>query len=101
MPNRVRCTNLVVAAHRARFPELNALPLAPRLGSFRAEIIYWGHIGPQKYWRNYLHTHSFYEICYAYTGGGTFESLGKIYDISAGDVFIAKPCEPNEIIPSR
>src|SRR5262245_55055895 len=99
--SRVRSTNLAAAAHRARFLELNALPLAPRLGSVRAEGTYWGHIGQQQDWRKYAHTHSFYEICYACAGGGTFEMLGKVYSIRRGDVFIAKPGEPHEIIPAR
>jgi AraC-like DNA-binding protein len=83
-----------------RFTELNALPIALRLGSFKAEMIYWGFFSP-KWWRNYLHTHSFYEICYAYAGTGTFEMLGKVQRVRAGDVFIAKPGEPHEIICSR
>src|SRR5438067_2159198 len=30
-------------------------------------MVYWGVLG-EKWWRNYLHTHSFYEICYVFEG---------------------------------
>lgn len=85
---------------RQRFTDLNRLPLSLRLGSFTGEMLGWGFNEP-RWWRNYLHTHSFFEICYAFQGQGIFRMLGQDYPIGAGEVFIAKPGEPHEIISSR
>jgi AraC-like DNA-binding protein len=82
------------------FASLNIHPIAVRLGSYRAEMIYWGMLG-QKWWRNYLHTHSFYEICFAFEGRGVFRIAGEDKPIQAGDVFVAKPHEAHEIVSNR
>jgi AraC-like DNA-binding protein len=63
-------------------------------------MVYWGCLG-QKWWRNYTHVHSFYEICYAFEGQGIFRINGADHPIKAGDVFVAKPNEPHEIVSSR
>ncbi|WP_201379375.1 AraC family transcriptional regulator [Ktedonobacter sp. SOSP1-52] len=60
----------------------------------------WGFIGP-RWWRNYLHTHSFFEVCYAFQGQGLFRFAGVDYAVQAGDVFIAKPGVAHEIISSE
>jgi AraC family L-rhamnose operon transcriptional activator RhaR len=88
------------AAPREPFGELSLLPIVVRLGSYRADFLYWGHF-PRRPWRNYLHTHSFFEICYAYHGAGTFRIAGAEHDVAAGDLFIARPNEPHEIVSSR
>jgi AraC-like DNA-binding protein len=85
---------------RSRFTELSSLPIAVCVGHHRSEILYWGHFGA-RWWRNHLHAHSFYEICYAFEGRGTFEVNGQLHDIRPGHVFVAKPGEPHEIISSR
>jgi AraC-like DNA-binding protein len=85
---------------RARFVELGQLPISIQLGGHRAETLYWGFFDA-RYWRNYLHTHSFYEICFAWKGSGVFRMLGTDYAVKTGDVFIAKPGEPHEIISNR
>jgi AraC family L-rhamnose operon transcriptional activator RhaR len=79
---------------------LNQLALSVSLGSFRADLLYWGVLGT-KWWRNYAHTHSFFEICYAQEGRGAFEINGVRHEVSAGDLFIARPGEPHEIVSSR
>jgi AraC family L-rhamnose operon transcriptional activator RhaR len=84
---------------RHRFTDLEALPISLRLGHFEAEILYWGFIAGQ-WWRNYMHVHSFFEVCYAFEGCGTFEICGGVYPVAAGQVFIAKPDEAHEIISS-
>jgi AraC family L-rhamnose operon transcriptional activator RhaR len=88
------------AQQRERFMQLALLPVAVSLGRFRAEILYWGFFEP-KWWRNYLHTHSFFEICYAYTGEGVFRMRGEDQKVRRGDLFIATPGQPHEIISSR
>jgi len=85
---------------RERFLQLSQLPVAVRLGRFDAEILYWGFFEP-RWWRNFLHTHSFFEICYAYAGQGVFRMLGVDRKVRAGDLFVARPTEPHEIISSR
>jgi AraC family L-rhamnose operon transcriptional activator RhaR len=63
-------------------------------------MVYWGCLG-QKWWRNYIHVHSFYEICYAFEGQGVFRINGADHPIAPGDAFVAKPNEPHEIVSSR
>jgi len=83
------------------YGNLNKLALRFSLGSFSSEIFSWGFIDHTKGWRNYMHVHTFYEVCYAYGGEGTFEIRGTVYPVKAGDVFVAKPSEEHEIISSK
>lgn len=85
---------------RQRFTDLNTVPLHLTLGSFNTEILGWGFISGE-WWRNYLHVHSFFEICYAFAGRGEFKICGENHEIKAGDVFVAKPDEPHEIIADK
>ena len=82
---------------RNRFTELRSLPLTVPLGGFLARIRGWGFYEPA-WWRNYLHIHSFFEVCYAYAGRGLFHINGIDHEISAGQLFVARPGEPHEII---
>lgn len=65
----------------------------------RAEFLYWGFYEPRP-WRNYLHTHSFFEICYAYTGRGVFRTGAREYPVDAGTLFVARPGDVHEIVSS-
>ncbi|HLL90042.1 MAG TPA: AraC family ligand binding domain-containing protein [Tepidisphaeraceae bacterium] len=85
---------------RRRFTDLNALPVAVSLGTYRADVLGWGFVEPRP-WRNYLHAHSFFEICYAFTGRGTFSVNGTTHAVAVGDVFAARPGEPHEIVADR
>ncbi|MGH7214005.1 MAG: helix-turn-helix domain-containing protein [Tepidisphaeraceae bacterium] len=85
---------------RDRFPDLRNVPLSIPLGSHVAEFLYWGQLG-EKWWRNFLHVHSFFEICCAYDGAGKFRINGREHEVKAGDLFVAKPGEAHEIISSR
>lgn len=82
---------------RQRFTDLRSLTLAVKLGGFAARLRGWGFFEPE-WWRNYLHVHSFFEVCYAYQGAGLFRINGVDYTVRAGDLFVAKPSEPHEII---
>jgi AraC-like DNA-binding protein len=85
---------------RQQFTDLNLLSLSLRLGSVRCEFIHWGFIH-SRWWRNYLHRHSFFEVCYAFTGKGIFRIAGQEYEVRKGQVFIAYPNEAHEIISSK
>ena len=82
---------------RSRFTDLGQLPIAVRIGSYNAQTLFWGFCEP-KWWRNFLYTHSFFEVCYAYSGRGIFRMMGREYAVKAGDLFVAKPGEPHEIV---
>src|SRR5690242_12778202 len=84
----------------AQFTDLNLLSLSPQCGSFACELLYWGFFEPL-WWRNYLHVHSFFEVCYAYQGRGTFHIAGQTLQVQAGDVFVAGPGEAHEIVSSH
>lgn len=87
-----------VAAHH--FTDLRRLSLTVPLGGFSARIRGWGFY-ESAWWRNYLHIHSFFEVCYAYAGQGLFRINGADYSVRAGEVFVAKPGDPHEIISSE
>lgn len=65
----------------------------------RAEFLYWGFFDTT-WWRNYPHIHSFYEVCYAYAGHGTFRNGSHAYSVGAGDVFVALPGDVHDIVSS-
>ena len=85
---------------RRRFTDLNQERFSLLLGSYRCEMLGWGYLG-ERWWRNYLHLHSFYEVCCAFGGTGTFRINGVDYQIQAGDVFVAKPTELHEIVSAE
>ena len=87
-------------ASRRRFTELNQHRFSLSLGSFTCKILGWGFLG-ERWWRNYLHVHSFYEICCAFDGVGVFHINDTDYEVRAGDVFVAKPAESHEIVSSE
>ncbi len=84
----------------ARFTDLSRLSWSIRLGNYQSEMLGWGFFEPT-WWRNYLHVHSFFEVCYAYAGRGLFRINEKDHVVNAGEVFVAKPGEPHEIISSE
>lgn len=88
------------AAHRQRFFDIDLLHVSLRLGSYRAESLYWGVLG-ERWWRNYLHAHSFFEFCYAYAGQGTFCVREQELPVHKGDLFLATPGVSHEIVSSR
>lgn len=81
------------------FPDLGQLSLKVPIGGYRANFISWGHIAPQP-WRNYLHQHSFFEVCYAYVGAGRFRAGDEWQPVGEGDVFVAMPGQIHEIVSS-
>jgi AraC-like DNA-binding protein/mannose-6-phosphate isomerase-like protein (cupin superfamily) len=87
------------SAHKS-FPDLNGIEVSIPLGSVVADVFQWAAIDP-KPWRNYLHAHSFYEVCYAFSGKGTFTINGQSHSVRKGQVFVAKPNEPHEIIANN
>jgi AraC-like DNA-binding protein len=89
-----------VNTSRQRFTDLNSVPLRLQLANFSVDILHWGFIA-SGWWRNYLHVHSFFEICYAFAGRGEFKICGETYEVKAGDVFVAKPDEPHEIMADK
>jgi AraC family L-rhamnose operon transcriptional activator RhaR len=87
------------SAPRSRFTDLNRLPLSLHLGNTDVDVLNWGFLGG-RWWRNYLHVHSFHEVCYAFEGSGVFHMNGVDFEVGPGDVFVAKPHEPHEIVSS-
>ena len=80
------------------FTELNHLKLELELSGVRAEVLYWGYFDGAEWWRNYLHVHSFFEICYVIKGKGVFKLDGVKFPLEQGHIFIARPDERHEII---
>ena len=87
-------------ASRRAFTDLNDLRLELQLGDFKSEILYWGFFDGAQFWRNYLHVHSFFEVCYVLKGAGDFHINNQVYPVRRGDLFVAKPDERHEIISS-
>jgi AraC-like DNA-binding protein len=83
-----------------RFVDLAGLLESCEVDGFRADFLSWGHYRPE-YWRNYWHSHSFYEVCLAFSGQGRFDSGSVRYDVVPGSVFLARPGDVHEIESSR
>jgi AraC-like DNA-binding protein len=92
--------SLAAVATADRFVDLAGLLESCEVGGFRADFVSWGHYRPE-YWRNYWHSHSFHEVCLAYSGEGRFNSGTTEYAVGAGDVFLARPGDVHEIESSR
>lgn len=85
---------------RQAFNDLNQLKLKLQFEGFSSEILYWGYYNGETWWRNYLHVHSFFEVCYVLKGEGVFRIHEQTFAVSKGDLFIARPNERHEIIAS-
>ncbi|MCA9836434.1 MAG: helix-turn-helix domain-containing protein [Trueperaceae bacterium] len=86
---------------RQAFGDLNQLKLELQFDGFSSEVLYWGYFSGETWWRNYLHVHSFFEVCYVLQGEGSFHINGKDQALKAQDLFIARPNERHEIISSK
>ncbi|WP_406003278.1 AraC family transcriptional regulator [Streptomyces sp. NBC_00829] len=80
----------------ATIPLLNTVRLGVTLAGQRIEFLDWGFYPPEP-WRNYWHSHSYYELCYAYTGRGTFRTAVQEYPVGTGELFVARPGDIHEI----
>ncbi|MGW6195295.1 helix-turn-helix domain-containing protein [Kribbella sp. NPDC055110] len=83
-----------------RLVDLAGLLESCEVDGFRADFLSWGHYRPE-YWRNYWHSHSFHEVCLAYSGEGRFNSGDVRYDVAPGSVFLARPGDIHEIESSH
>jgi AraC family transcriptional regulator of arabinose operon len=83
-----------------RFVDLAGLLESCEVDGFHADFLSGGHYRPE-YWRNYWHTHSFHEVCLAYSGEGRFNSGSALYDVTPGSVFLARPGDVHEIESSH
>jgi AraC family transcriptional regulator of arabinose operon len=83
-----------------RFVDLAGLLESCEVDGFHADFLSWGHYRPE-YWRNYWHSHSFHEVCLAYSGEGRFNNGSVQYDVVPGSVFLARPGDVHEIESSR
>jgi len=91
---------LSAVAAADRFVDLAGLLESCEVDGFRADFLSWGHYRPE-YWRNYWHSHSFHEVCLAYSGEGRFNSGPVQYDVTPGSVFLARPGDVHEIESSK
>ncbi|RZU12640.1 AraC-like DNA-binding protein [Kribbella rubisoli] len=92
--------SLADVAGADRFVDLAGLLESCEVDGFHADFLSWGHYRPE-YWRNYWHTHSFHEVCLAYSGEGRFNSGDVRYDVQPGSVFLARPGDVHEIESSH
>lgn len=85
---------------KQRYHDLRGLPLFFQLGPVRGRVLGFGMHRPT-WWRNFLHTHSYYEVCAAFQGRGYFQHQAVHHEVSTGDLFVALPQMPHEIIASE
>lgn len=92
--------SLDLVAQATTFVDLAGLLESGEVDDFGVDYLSWGFYEPS-YWRNYAHTHSFFEVCLAYAGAGTFTSGDVDHAVEAGTVFLARPGDVHEIISSH
>jgi AraC-like DNA-binding protein len=71
-------------------------PLTIQVEGFGVDFVSWGHYRPSV-WRNYWHSHSFYEVCLGYAGTGTFRVGQTVHGVGPGALFVARPGQVHEI----
>ncbi len=69
------------------------------MGSFKCEMLTCGTI-ESRWWQNCLHSHSFFEACYIFRGKGAFRVGEQDFPLGEGNLFLSKPGEVHEIVPS-
>ncbi|MFJ9950856.1 AraC family transcriptional regulator [Kitasatospora sp. NPDC091207] len=84
----------------AALRRLHVAPLRVHLAGRRVEFLGWGFYPPSP-WRNYWHSHSFFELCYAYAGRGVFRLGEEEYPVRSGDLFVARPGDVHEIVADQ
>lgn len=77
--------------------DLRPLYLTCNLDKTAVSILGFGIYAP-RWWRNFLHAHSFFELCYVYQGAGIFRHEGIVHRVKTADLFIARPNKQHEII---
>jgi AraC-like DNA-binding protein len=80
----------------ARLPGLRGRRIGLTLGGRSIDFVDWGYYPPSR-WRNYSHSHSYFEVCFAYAGEGTFRWQESEFDVSVGSAFVARPGDLHEI----
>ena len=81
---------------QSNYTDLRAAEIELTLDNIHSRIIGWGYYDPSP-WRNYQHTHSFYEVCFVYAGEGVFRHKNQNYPIKLNDLFLARPNDLHEI----
>lgn len=92
--------SLDLVAQATTFVDLAGLLESGEIDDVGVDYLSWGFYAPS-YWRNYTHTHSFFEVCLAYSGAGTFTINEVDHAIEAGTLFLARPGDVHEIISSH
>jgi AraC-like DNA-binding protein len=85
-----------LARRYARLPDLRARRIGVTLAGRTVEFVDWGYYAPSR-WRNYLHSHSYFEVCYTYAGEGRFRSQDVEFAVGPGVTFLARPGDMHEI----
>ncbi|MFC5298744.1 MAG: helix-turn-helix domain-containing protein [Brachybacterium tyrofermentans] len=88
---------LDTVARATTFVDLAGLLVTGEVDGFDVDYLSWGFYAPAV-WRNYAHTHSYFEVCLAYSGSGTFSVEGEVQEIEEGALFVARPGDVHEII---
>ncbi|MGH3738462.1 MAG: AraC family ligand binding domain-containing protein, partial [Micromonosporaceae bacterium] len=87
---------LATVAAADRLVDLNGLLDTCQVDGFRADFVSWGFYRMDP-WRNYWHSHSFYEVCVSYAGAGRFSTGGVDHEVGTGVAFLARPGDVHEI----
>ncbi|MEM8862903.1 MAG: AraC family ligand binding domain-containing protein, partial [Chloroflexota bacterium] len=85
---------------RHQYTDLRSLALKVEIPGVISNLLGWGVFEP-KWWRNFKHTHSYFEVCYAYAGSAHFHINGDRLPIQQNDLFVARPGDLHEIITAQ
>jgi len=83
-------------AEANRLGDLAASTFSVQIEHLDADLVSFGHYRPSV-WRNYVHTHSFYEVCLVYAGVGSYRNGDRTLSVVPGTVFVARPGDIHEI----
>ncbi|MGO3314303.1 MAG: helix-turn-helix domain-containing protein, partial [Brachybacterium tyrofermentans] len=80
---------LDTVARATTFVDLAGLLVTGEVGGVDLDYLSWGFYAPAV-WRNYAHTHSYFEVCLAYSGSGTFSVEGEVQAMGAGALCVGR-----------
>lgn len=89
-----------IAMPSTRYLDLSDMGLQFEMDGANGRLLGWGYYVPE-WWRNYLHSHSFFELCYVYQGEGSFHLDGAEHPLKQHDLVIARPNRKHEMISSQ
>ncbi|TCM96334.1 AraC-like protein [Paenibacillus sp. BK033] len=68
---------------------LNEMLTKCKASGLAFRVHYWDW--RSKHYSNHIHKHSYYEVCYVFSGEGEYQDEDTVYGLEAGTLFVSRP----------